>query len=277
VITQHVQRLTVAACLIISFTIAPAACNNGGLQTITTTTTTPAAQTATHYTYRIVNSYPHDRTAFTQGFVYFNGFLYESTGLNGQSSIRKVELATGMVMQSKTLPQQYFGEGLTMWQDTLIQITWQSGIGFVYDRETFDLESDFNYVTEGWGLTNDGSRIIMSDGTANLYFIDPVTFQRTSQIEVKDGTSSVVRLNELEFIDGKIYANVWQTDRIAIIDPACGRVESWIDLTGLLTPAQASGVYVDVLNGIAYDAAQKRLFVTGKLWPLIFEIQLVAG
>ncbi|MEL7561885.1 MAG: glutaminyl-peptide cyclotransferase [Dehalogenimonas sp.] len=276
VITQQIQRLTVAVCLIISFTIVPAACNNGGPPNGVSTTTSPAAQIATHHTYRIVNSYPHDRTAFTQGLVYFNGFLYESTGLNGQSSIRKVELATGKVMQSKTLPQQYFGEGLTMWQDTLIQLTWQSGTGFVYDLETFDLENDFNYVTEGWGLTNDGNRIIMSDGTANIYFIDPVTLQQMSQVEVKDGTTPVVRLNELEYIEGKIYANVWQTDRIAIIDPVSGRVEGWIDLTGLLTPAQASGINVDVLNGIAYDAAEKRLFVTGKFWPLIFEIQLVA-
>lgn len=263
-------------CLTVSLLILPLACSEGESHP-GTTTKPPADQAVTYYSYRIVNSYPHDSTAFTQGLVYFDGFFYESTGLNGRSSIRKVEVVTGTVLQSKLLAQQYFGEGLTLWQDTLIQLTWQSGIGFIYDLETFDMKRDFTYVTEGWGLTHDGSRIIMSDGTANLYFLDPVTLQRQGQVEVKDGTTPVVRLNELEYIDGKIYANVWQTDRIAIIDPANGRVTGWIDLTGLLTPSQASGLNVDVLNGIAFDKAGKRLFVTGKLWPLIFELQLVAG
>jgi glutamine cyclotransferase len=167
----------------------------------------------------------------------------------------------------------YFAEGLALWQDSLIQLTWQSGIGFVYDKTTFEKKRDFNYNTEGWGLTHDGRRLIMSDGTANLYFLDPATFQRTGQVEVRDNGTPVVRLNELEYIDGKVYANIWQTNQIAIIEPDSGRVSGWIDLTGLLPVAQSAGA--DVLNGIAYDAAGKRLFVTGKLWPLLFEIELI--
>ncbi len=242
---------------------------------VSPTTTATTATAFTNYTYRVVASFPHDRGAFTQGLVFSNGFFYESTGLYGRSSLRKVEIVTGAVLQKVDVPAQYFAEGLALWQDSLIQLTWQSHIGFVYDKVTFDLERDFSYTTEGWGLTHDGSRLILSDGTTNLYFLDPATFKVVSQVEVRDSGMPVVRLNELEYIDGKVYANVWQTDKIAIIDPADGRVTGWIDLTGLLTPAQASPVAVDVLNGIAYDPATKRLFVTGKLWPLVFEIELI--
>jgi len=226
-----------------------------------------------NYTYRVVNTYPHDPAAFTQGLVYADGFFYESTGLYGRSSLRKIEPATGKVLQKVDVPARYFAEGLALWQDSLIQLTWQSQLGFVYDKTTFDLKQDFSYLTEGWGLTHDDQHLIMSDGTSTIYFLDPETFQKTGQIEVRDEGLPVVRLNELEYIEGKIYANVWQTDKIAIIDPGDGHIAGWIDLTGLLSAAQSPGA--DVLNGIAYDAAKKRLFVAGKLWPLVFEIVLI--
>ena len=243
--------------------------------TITPITTAPSiTPQVTNYTYRIINTYPHDRTAFTEGLIYDNGVLYESTGLNGQSTLRKVELTTGWVLQSTSLASQYFGEGLTLWQDSLIQLTWQTHVGFVYDKNTFNLLRNFNYTTEGWGLTHDSTRLIMSDGTSTMYFLDPVTFQVTGKIEVKDRGTPVVNINELEYVNGRIYANIWMTDKIAIINPDTGNAESWIDLTGLLPP-QANPVAVDVLNGIAYDPVGKRLFVTGKLWPMLFEIELV--
>ncbi|PPD59040.1 glutaminyl-peptide cyclotransferase [Dehalogenimonas etheniformans] len=242
------------------------------------TTSTTAPQTTTppvaEYTYRIVNTYPHDRGAFTEGLIYSDGFLYESTGLYGQSTLRKVELATGRALQNASLDSKYFGEGLTVWQDSLVQLTWQTHIGFVSSKDTFSVLKSFSYATEGWGLTQDGTRLIMSDGTSTIYFLDPATFQVSGKIEVKDKGTPVVNINELEYVNGKIYANIWMTDKIAVINPGTGNVESWIDLTGLLPPF-SNPVAVDVLNGIAYDAAGKRLFVTGKLWPLLFEIELV--
>jgi glutamine cyclotransferase len=243
--------------------------------TVPSTAITTTHSPVSNYTYRIVNTYPHDRGAFTEGLIFSNGYLYESTGLYGQSSLRKVELTTGKVLQSTLLSAQYFGEGLDLWQDSLIQLTWQTHVGFVYSHDTFTLRRNFNYSTEGWGLTHDASRLIMSDGTSMLYFLDPATFQVTGKIEVKDHGRPVVNLNELEYVNGKIYTNIWQTNGIAIIDPDTGNLESWIDLTGLLSPAQANPVAVDVLNGIAYDSGGKRLFVTGKLWPVLFEIELV--
>jgi glutamine cyclotransferase len=268
----HRTRTAISLVLLAALlTAGPVGCNRTVEPPATTTTTPPVI----NYTYRIVNTYPHDRGAFTEGLIYNGGFFYESTGLYGQSSLRRVEPATGRVLQEQAVPPQYFGEGLTLWQDSLVQLTWQTHKGFVYDRTTFSLGRDFSYTTEGWGLTHDGSRLIMSDGTATLFFLDPATFQVTGQVEVRDDSIPVVRLNELEYVSGKIYANIWQTDKIAIIDPADGRVTGWIDLRGLLTPAQAAGSPVDVLNGIAYDAGGKRLFVTGKLWPLLFEIELV--
>jgi len=269
----HRIRISISLSLIGALlAVAPVACGPGADPP---TATTPTIPPVTDYTYRIINSFPHDRTAFTQGLVYDSGFFYESTGLVGRSSLRKVEPATGEVLRKTDVPAPYFAEGLALWQNSLVQLTWQSGIGFIYDKATFDQKGDFTYATEGWGLTHDGSRLIMSDGTANLYFLDPATFQKIGQVEVRDDGAPVVRLNELEYIDGKIYANVWQTNRIAVIDPGDGRVTGWIDLAGLLTPQQTAGGTVDVLNGIAYDAAGKRLFVTGKLWPLVFEIELV--
>jgi glutamine cyclotransferase len=227
------------------------------------------------YGYKVVRSYPHDRGAYTQGFQYFDGFIYEGTGLNGRSSIRKVRLDTGEVLQVRAIDQQYFGEGIVIWKDRLIQLTWRSEIGFVYAKDTFQPIRTFTYTGEGWGLTHDGRRLIMSDGSESgtLRFLDPETLRPTGTLAVKDGTMPVDDLNELEWVKGEIYANVYQTNRIARISPKTGRVTGWIDLQGLLDPRDAAGV--DVLNGIAYDAAKDRLFVTGKLWPKVFEIQLV--
>jgi glutamine cyclotransferase len=222
--------------------------------------------------YRVVHVYPHDPDAFTQGLVYLDGFLYEGTGLNGRSSIRKVKLENGEVVQIQKVDSQYFGEGIAVKGDTIYELTWQSEIGFLYDRATFKRKGTFNYKGEGWGLTHDGHRLIMSDGTAFLRFLDPVTVKELSRIQVKDGTTPVGNLNELEYVKGEIFANVWQAHRIARISPKTGRVIGWLDLDGLLTPREAQ--QVDVLNGIAYDAAGDRLFVTGKLWPKLFEIKI---
>lgn len=224
-------------------------------------------------TYEVVKSYPHDRQAFTQGLVYLDGVFYEGTGLNGQSSIRKVKLETGEVLQQRPLDEKYFGEGIAVWDNTVVQLTWQSEIGFVYDRETFKPLKTFGYSGEGWGLTHDGARLIMSDGSATIRFLDPQSLKETGRITVRDGGMPVGNLNELEFVKGEIYANVYMTDRLVRFSPKTGQVTGWIDLSGLLTPREAVGV--EVLNGIAYDAAGDRLFVTGKLWPKVFEIRVV--
>jgi glutaminyl-peptide cyclotransferase len=226
------------------------------------------------YGYRVVRIYPHDPQAFTQGLIYLGGHLYESTGLNGHSSLRKVDLQTGTVLQRHDLSEQYFGEGLTNWGNTLIQLTWKAQTGFVYDRGTFRLLRTFHYDGEGWGLTQDGADIILSDGSSSLRFLDPQSFQEVKRITVTDGGVEVHELNELEYVRAHIYANVWQTDLIAIISPKDGKVVGWIDLTGL-RPVSVRGNSDAVLNGIAFDAARNRLFVTGKLWPKLFEIQLV--
>jgi glutamine cyclotransferase len=227
------------------------------------------------YTYNITNTYPHDRDAFTEGLIFEDGVLYEGTGLLEQSTLRRVELETGAVLQIRELSDQLFGEGITIYGDKIIQLTWQSNIGFVYDKDSFELLQEFNYSTEGWGITHDGERLIMSDGTSTLHFLDPQTFEEISQLEVFDNDGPVTRLNELEYIQGEIYANVWQTDLVARIAPETGRVIGWIDLRGLLT-AEDRLEPVDVLNGIAYDAEADRLFVTGKLWPKLFEIELIS-
>ena len=225
------------------------------------------------YTFKVVNSYPHDPTAFTEGLVFDGGALYEGTGLNGQSSLRRVDLSSGRVLQSLPISSEYFGEGVTVWGDHIIQLTWKLHVGFVYDKTSFQLLKTFNYPTEGWGLTHDDQHLIMSDGTATLHFLDPDTFKEIGRIAVTDAGQPVVRLNELEVIHGEIWANVWQTDRIVRIAPATGQVIGWIDLTGLLGPEERQRP-VDVLNGIAYDAEHDRVFVTGKLWPKLFEITI---
>ncbi|MDQ3486442.1 MAG: glutaminyl-peptide cyclotransferase [Acidobacteriota bacterium] len=222
--------------------------------------------------YQVVRVYPHDREAFTQGLVFADGVLYEGTGLNGQSSIRKVKLENGAVLQLQKLEERYFGEGIALVGDSIVQLTWQGGVGFVYDRATFQRARTFTYTGEGWGLAYDGTRLIMSDGTAFLRFLDPKTLKETGRVQVTDGGRPVQQLNELEVVKGEVYANVWQSDRIARIDPKSGQVRGWIDLKGILDPKDAAGV--DVMNGIAYDAAGDRLFVTGKLWPKLFEIRV---
>ncbi|MCJ7694078.1 MAG: glutaminyl-peptide cyclotransferase, partial [Anaerolineaceae bacterium] len=225
-------------------------------------------------TYKIINQYPHDPQAFTQGLIFHNNVLYESTGLSGQSSLRKVDLVSGAILQKTEFSQDYFFEGLTLSQDTLITLTWKSKVGFVHDLNTFALIKEFHYETEGWGLTNDGQNLIMSDGTSTLYFLDPATFQVVKTITVTDNSTDIVWINELEYVKGEIYANIWQTDKIARIDPRSGEVLGWIDLSGLLPP-ESRQRRVDVLNGIAYDSKTDRLLVTGKWWPLLFEIALI--
>ena len=227
--------------------------------------------------YRVVNVYPHDPQAFTQGLIYIDGHLYESTGLEGRSSLRMVDLKTGKVEQRADLPQQYFGEGLAPLPSsasTLIQLTWQNHVAFVYDRFSFRQLRTISYPWEGWGLTEDGKSLILSDGSATLRFLDPATFKELREITVKDGGKPVDKLNELEYIHGQIYANIWYSDKIARISPATGKVLGWIDLTGLLSSDEHTNPDA-VLNGIAYDAAHDRLFVTGKLWPKLFEIKVV--
>ena len=226
------------------------------------------------YGYRVVKTYPHDRSAFTQGFEYRDGFLYEGTGMIGRSSVRKVDLDSGRIIQSYDLPQPFFGEGITVLNQQILELTWQSQTGLVYDKSSFRVLRSFNYPGEGWGLTNDGKQIYMSDGSANIRVWDGATLKEIRRITVKDGATPVTQLNELEWVRGEIYANVWQTDRIARISPVDGRVLGWIDLSGILPKSDRADADA-VLNGIAYDAAGDRLFVTGKLWPKIFEIKLV--
>lgn len=225
------------------------------------------------YNFEVVHTYPHDRGAFTQGLIFLNGFLYEGTGLNGKSFVRKVKLETGEILQQIAVPSQYFGEGLTDWGHELIELTWKAGEGFVYDLFSFRKTRQFRYKGEGWGLTHDKTSLIMSDGSAYLRFWDPVTFAEKRKLLVKDGTHPIENLNELEYVKGEVYANVWQTDRIVRISPKTGMVTGWIDLTGLISDWDR-GDPGAVLNGIAYDAATDRLFVTGKLWPKLFEIRL---
>jgi glutaminyl-peptide cyclotransferase len=224
--------------------------------------------------YRVIHTYPHDPRAYTQGLIFVDGHLYESTGLNGRSSLRMDDLTTGRVLQSAPVPAQYFAEGLAPWGSTLIQLTWQSHVAFVYDRFSFRLLRTFHYDCDGWGLTEDGKNLILSDGTDEIRFFDPATFRLVRSIHVSDRGQPVTQLNELEYIHGQIYSNVWHTDRIARISPATGQVLGWINLAGLLPADQRSDPEA-VLNGIAYDAAHDRLFVTGKLWPSLFEIKIV--
>lgn len=233
----------------------------------------PAAEAVPVQGYRIVATYPHDPGAFTQGLVWRDGRLYESTGLVGRSTIREVELATGRVLRSIDIPAGLFGEGLVDWGDELRSITWQDGVGFRWDRATFRRTGTWRYAHEGWGLTRDERHIVMSDGTPILRFLDPATMREVRRVAVTAAGQPVARLNELEYVDGEIFANVWQTSRIARIDPASGRVTGWIELGPLVR--ENGGGEDDVLNGIAWDAAGRRLFVTGKNWPRLYQIELV--
>ena len=225
------------------------------------------------YGYKIINVYPHDKTAFTEGLVYDGNMLYESTGLYDNSTLRQVDLTTGRILKLYRMPDEFFGEGLTLWKDQLIQLTWQSGVGFVYDKRRFNQTRSFSYSRDGWGFTSDGRQLIMSDGSDTLYFLNPETFEDAGSVRVKDNGNPVNKLNELEFIKGKVYANVYLTSRIAIISPETGEVNGWIDLQGLVDREDALGD-VDVLNGIAYDADTDLLIVTGKFWPELFEIKI---
>lgn len=227
-----------------------------------------------NYSFKIVQAFPHDSTAFTQGLAFRDGFLYEGTGIKGRSSLRKVLLETGEVIQRVDLPPENFGEGITFYKNEIIQLTWLSQTGFVYDASDFRLLRQFSYKGEGWGLTTNGNELFMSDGTAEIRVFDAATLVEKRRFTVRDGDKKIDQLNELEFVEGEIFANVWQTDRIARISPRTGKVLGWIDLTGLLSPMyrREGGA---VLNGIAYDPDRKRLFVTGKLWPSVFEIRVV--
>jgi glutamine cyclotransferase len=260
---QHVVGVLIGTVLLVFSVVTLILLNNNSVNT-----------EPLHYTYNIVNVYPHNETAFTQGLIFEDDVLYESTGLYGHSTLRRVELETGKILQIHSLPNQFFGEGITIFDDKIIQLTWQSNRGFVYDKHSFDLLHEFDYPTEGWGITHNGSWLIMSDGTATLYFLDPETFAQVGQVEVYDAdTGPVTMLNELEYIQGEVYANIWNEERIAIINPQTGEVTAWVDLEGIQNFENMD--IGNILNGIAYDEKEKRLFVTGKRWPHLFEIRLV--
>jgi glutamine cyclotransferase len=233
----------------------------------------PAGESAPSTGYDVVNTWPHDRDAYTQGLVFHDGKLLESTGEVGHSSLRRVELETGTVLQKIDVPPPYFAEGITLFKGKIYQLTWQHHLGFIYDASSFQKLGEFSYFGEGWGLTNDGKFLILSDGTNKIRFLDPDNFQVKKIITVSDKGRPVSQLNELEYVHNEIYANVWHDDRIARIDAESGRVIGWINLKGLLSPGEASDEEA-VLNGIGYDEATGRLFVTGKLWPKLFEIRL---
>jgi glutamine cyclotransferase len=260
----------------IAISLAFAACNSGGAtpkaEAQQSDQMTVASRVPT-YTYEVIKAYPHDVAAFTQGLVFHQGVLYESTGKNGSSSLRRVELETGKVLKKIEVPAQFFAEGLALFNERLYQLTWQTQQGFVYDLDSFKKLREFSYAGEGWGLTRDAHLLIMSDGSSRIRFLDPDTFEAHRMITVQDDGRDIVHLNELEYIKGEIYANIWLTDRIARIDPQSGKVNAWIDLSGLFPPETRLDSEA-VLNGIAYDEASDRLFVTGKLWPKLFEIKL---
>lgn len=226
------------------------------------------------YGYVVKKTFPHDPQAFTEGLFYQDGVLFESTGLNGRSSIRKVELETGKVLMNRDLPSSVFGEGIAPFGKRLFSLTWTNQVGFVFDLETLQPQGRFGYEGEGWALTTDGERLYMSDGTPHIRVLDPATLKVTRRIRVTADGVPVTQINELEWVEGQIYANIWQTDRIARIDPFSGQVRGWIDLKGLDKLSGVEPGSDNVLNGIAYDSARKRLFVTGKMWPKLFEIEL---
>lgn len=254
-------------------TLTAFSCNSGGESTTNLSTGTNPNGKVPTYGYEVVRSFPHSTDAFTQGLEYRDGKLIESTGGDGDSSLRLVELETGKVLDKVDVPLPYFAEGLTLLNGKIYQLTWQNQVGFIYDANTLSKTGQFNYQGEGWGLTNDGQSLILSDGTNQIRFLDPGTFKVTKTIAVRDGNRTVDRLNELEYFNGEIYSNLWHSDKIAIINPQSGRVNGWIDMKGLL-PAGDLSDQEAVLNGIAYDSASQRIFVTGKLWPKLFEIRI---
>jgi glutamine cyclotransferase len=226
------------------------------------------------YSFLVRNKYPHDINAYTQGFEFHNGDLFEGTGLNGKSELRQVNLRTGSVIKSKKLDPQYFGEGITIIDDKIYQITYQSNKGFVYDIKTMDIVKEFTYATEGWGLTHNEEHLIMSDGSNKLYFLDKETFERKKEMEVYDNIGPVYMINELEYINGEIWANVYLTSEIIRIDPKTGKVTGKVNCSGIFDPSTVNHK-TDVLNGIAYDDVTKKIYITGKLWPNIFEVEFL--
>ena len=225
------------------------------------------------YGYEVVNTFPHDPDAFTQGLIFHDGAFVESTGLERHSTLRRVELQTGKVLKKIDVPSYFFAEGMTLFNGKIYQLTWKGEKGFIYDPQTFEKTGEFTYTGEGWGLTHDADSLILSDGSDKLRFIDPNTYQVKRTVSVSDGGRPIVWLNELEYVKGEVYANVWHRNVIARIDPQSGHVKGWIDLSGLLKPGDVTDEEA-VLNGIAYDEAGDRLFVTGKLWPKLFEVRL---
>jgi len=225
------------------------------------------------YTYEVVNTYPHDPAAFTQGLIFHDGALIESTGLEKHSTLRRVELQTGRVLQKTDVPGFYFAEGVTLFGGKIYQLTWKAEKGFIYDPQTFQKTGEFTYTGEGWGLTHDADSLILSDGTNQIRFLDPVTYKVKRTISVLDGDKPLEEINELEYVKGEILANVWHDNRIVRIDPQTGRINGWVDMSGLLKPGEVTDEEA-VLNGIAYDEQGDRLFVTGKLWPKLFEVRL---
>ena len=272
--TRTVRLLRLLA--VLALALASLQCQpntNGGSSTNSTTPEAPANGPVPKYGYQIVNIWPHDSNAFTQGLILMDGKLLESTGQEGFSSLRRVDLESGKVLKKVDVPVPYFAEGMTVLNGKIYQLTWQHMIGFIYDAETFNPLGQFDYQGEGWGLTTDGQSLILSDGSERLRFIDPTSFRVTRTITVKDETLPVRELNELEYVKGEIYANVWHDNRIAAIDPQTGRVKAWIDLSGLMPEGELRDPEA-VLNGIAYDEASDKLIVTGKLWPRVFEIKV---
>ena len=268
---------TLAACAALAplAHAAPASAPAGATTTINPREAAQASARIPVYGVQVVHATPHDINAFTEGLFFLNGYFYESTGLDGHSTVRKVKPETGQVVQRANLPPEMFGEGIAPWHGRLIGLTWKAQLGFVLDLDTFDTKGQFGYPGEGWGLTHDDKSIVMSDGTSDIRFLNPDTLVETHRIHVTAQGRPVDQLNELEWVEGEIYANIWQTDRIARIDPATGNVVGWIDCKGLLPMKDFIPNHTDVLNGIAYDPATKRLWVTGKFWPKVFEVRLV--
>jgi glutaminyl-peptide cyclotransferase len=259
--------------LVFLLLIIAVGCGNGANTNVSNENVSAANAPVPKYGYQILNMFPHDSNAFTQGLILVDGKLLESTGQQGSSSLRSVELQTGKVLKKVDVPAPYFAEGITVLNGKVYQLTWQHNLGFIYDAQTFQKVGQFNYQGEGWGLTTDGQSLILSDGSNRLRFLDPANFQLKRTISVLDNKTPLDQLNELEFVQGEIYANVWHDDRVAVIDPQSGRVKAWIDLTGLMPEGELREGEA-VLNGIAYDQANDKLYVTGKLWPRLFEIKV---
>lgn len=262
--------------LILALSVAALQCTGGASSTPATNSTgnnTPANAPVAKHGFEIVHAYPHDSGAFTQGLIFVDGKLYEGTGQEGRSSLREVDLQTGRIVRKVDVPEPFFAEGITLLNGKIYQLTWQHQLGFIYNAQTLEKTGQFQYTGQGWGITNDGRSLIMSDGSNRIRFIDPDSFRVTKTIAVTDGRTPINELNELEYVNGEIYANIWHDQRIVTIDPQNGRVTGWIDLTGLLQPGAVTDEEA-VLNGIAFDQAGNRLFVTGKLWPQLFEIKL---